>query len=726
MQKQQVHRQVIGKRLRPKNILITVFLLLLGSGACLAQPYPAQASLPGHASYYQMDINTFDDFTNGVWSDVYNWDPSRDYVDKNSGNVAGGWKALVWDNLYFEHYTEYGGYWEGWCPSNRDFAYEESNPLNQFTAITKGGVDGLGTPYLIGYYGWGTDRANSCQFRMNDGVPCGVAGMYVTNLYYSYLSMQSGDGFAHAFGSGDWFLLTVYGYDANNNVTGTAEFYLADYRSADSTGWYVINDWRWFDLSPLGEVLSVEFILSSSDNSEYGMNTPSYFCMDKLTLSLISIAQQPVSQRACLGDSVLFAAKIIGNDYYNTPRKGKPLVQWRKNGVDIAGANDTILVLKNITEVDSGSYTCYALSDYETDLYIPILDDSTFMAEALSGPAYLQVNLPISLTRQPADTSITENTSAYFVVTTTGNEDVSYQWFKNNTPLAGETNDTLCISPAVPANTGRYHCVATSFCNSVASQQAILTVTQLHTIVEESSLVSLCEGSVLHIAVEQSNAQHHYTWYKNDELLEGNTLPFIHKASLQPADSGEYACTIANDTITLYIKRYEVSIIPATRFLAPLSSENSSGKVLLGASVSGAELQYNWYRNNQRISTTDTSSIWVNRQGTYYCQVSGLCGDATSAPASITPTDIPEPDDELPYLLANHCKAGGTIELHNAGGYKARLVNLNGIILMETDCNHENVQLSMPYSRGVYMLQALSIKTNTRQRDRLVWKLVVE
>jgi hypothetical protein len=43
-----------------------------------------------------------------------------------------------------------------------------------------------------------------------------------------------------------------------------------------------VDHWQWFDLSKLGEVASVKFTLSSSDVGQWGMNTPAYFCLDKL------------------------------------------------------------------------------------------------------------------------------------------------------------------------------------------------------------------------------------------------------------------------------------------------------------------------------------------------------------------------------------------------------------------------------------------------------------
>ena len=61
-------------------------------------------------------------------------------------------------------------------------------------------------------------------------------------------------------------------------MTGTKDYYLADLRDAEKA--YIINDWRYVDLSGLGKVSKLGFELSSTDNGDYGMNTPAYFCFD--------------------------------------------------------------------------------------------------------------------------------------------------------------------------------------------------------------------------------------------------------------------------------------------------------------------------------------------------------------------------------------------------------------------------------------------------------------
>jgi hypothetical protein len=111
--------------------------------------------------------------------------------------------------------------------------------------------------------------------------------------------MLNGDSFAKKFGGSggndpDWFFLTMTGKDAAGVVTGTVDFYLADFQFADNQLDYIVNNWRFVDLTPLGVVKSIEFSLSSSDTSAWGMNTPAYFAIDTIvpepaTLLLLGI-----------------------------------------------------------------------------------------------------------------------------------------------------------------------------------------------------------------------------------------------------------------------------------------------------------------------------------------------------------------------------------------------------------------------------------------------------
>lgn len=147
---------------------------------------------------------------------------------------------------------------------------------DQFNSVTGCGVDGSEN-YSVAYV---ADYMGPVYITATTEEAVKVPGVYVTNAAYAFTSMLNGDSYAKKFAQGDWFKLTATGYDDDEEVTGTKDFYLADFRSKDKNDWYIINDWTYVDLSTLGKVRQIQFTLSSSDSGAWGMNTPAYFCLD--------------------------------------------------------------------------------------------------------------------------------------------------------------------------------------------------------------------------------------------------------------------------------------------------------------------------------------------------------------------------------------------------------------------------------------------------------------
>ena len=103
-----------------------------------------------------------------------------------------------------------------------------------------------------------------------------VPGMYVCNNVYALSSMKDGDAIAgEPFGAEDWFLLTIGGSLEGKAVNTTVEFYLGK-------GTNFVTNWTYVDLSKLGKVDELSFTMSGSRTGDYGLNTPSYFCIDNL------------------------------------------------------------------------------------------------------------------------------------------------------------------------------------------------------------------------------------------------------------------------------------------------------------------------------------------------------------------------------------------------------------------------------------------------------------
>ncbi len=107
-----------------------------------------------------------------------------------------------------------------------------------------------------------------------------IRGFYISNNAYAVNSITKGDGFSKAFVKGDWFKVTITGFDAANNAIGSVDYYLADYRSDLEADHYYLDTWQWVDLRSLGTVKKLRFKMSGSDSGEHGLNTPAYFCLD--------------------------------------------------------------------------------------------------------------------------------------------------------------------------------------------------------------------------------------------------------------------------------------------------------------------------------------------------------------------------------------------------------------------------------------------------------------
>jgi hypothetical protein len=167
------------------------------------------------------------------------------------------------------------GWWYGYGMSNQmDTTFTGLN--DQYHSAAGGGI--CGSQFCVAFpSGTTVDVTNDVDGNL-------INGVMITNSAYAYSSMKNGDSFAKKFTTGDWFLLTIIGTHADG-TSSTVEAYLADLRDADTTKHYILDTWKWVDLSSLGEVKSLRFDLSSSDVGQWGMNTPAYVCIDNLGAS---------------------------------------------------------------------------------------------------------------------------------------------------------------------------------------------------------------------------------------------------------------------------------------------------------------------------------------------------------------------------------------------------------------------------------------------------------
>ena len=192
-------------------------------------------------------------------------------------NGADGKGGFIHHGRFFNNvYDANWGSWSGWSLSNSTND-STSGYMNQYSSITGGGLSN--TPhYMVGTTG--------ASIVLDEATP--ISGAYFTNSTYAYMDMKDGSSFSKKFGGAsgteaDSFVLIIRSF-LNGNPVDTVEFYLADYRFVSSTEDYIVDDWTYVDFNddPASDITidSISFDFMSSDNGQWGMNTPAFFCMD--------------------------------------------------------------------------------------------------------------------------------------------------------------------------------------------------------------------------------------------------------------------------------------------------------------------------------------------------------------------------------------------------------------------------------------------------------------
>lgn len=200
-------------------------------------------------------------------------------------------------------------YWYGFTVSNSaDNSYQSNTMLYQYSNMAKGGillnedgsiktndfgapVSGQSMPYLVGY--------PKSEITFNTGKSYELVGAYFTLNTYTFYSILYGDSFSRAFTDGDLLTLTIHGVDSEENEK-SLEITLASFENGCLNA---ATNWKYVDLSCLGVVDEIYFTMNSTDSGQYGMNTPAYFCLDKLSVKEVdqsSVKTQSLAKRSSI------------------------------------------------------------------------------------------------------------------------------------------------------------------------------------------------------------------------------------------------------------------------------------------------------------------------------------------------------------------------------------------------------------------------------------------
>ena len=215
-------------------------------------------------------------------------DGSFDYDDDGVWNQNTESGFLNIDDYEFSHIVT-DGYVYGFTPSKvSDTSLHQPMYEFPYASAAGGGLTGKDSQYLVGYwaeYLEGDDcefNNRTCRIYAEDGDEFQPqSAMVCVNTYLKYAALNGTD-FSAPFTTGDWVTLTAHGVHLDGTVA-EATFYLINIES-DEVEAGIQSDWKEFDLTSLGTCTGMYFTMDCSENlkSDYGMDVPTYFCLDQL------------------------------------------------------------------------------------------------------------------------------------------------------------------------------------------------------------------------------------------------------------------------------------------------------------------------------------------------------------------------------------------------------------------------------------------------------------
>ncbi len=255
------------------------------------------------------------------------------------------------------------------------------------------------------------------------------------------------------------------------------------------------------------------------------------------------------------------------------------------------------------------------------------------------------VQVPSSISTQPASLTVNQGGTATFSVGATGTAPFSYQWRKAGIAISGANSASYTIASAQSSDVASYDVVVTNVAGSATSVPATLSVIVPPSITLQPSDLTVTQGSLAAFNVTASGtAPFTYQWRKGGVNLTAGTSSTLSISAAQPSDVGNYDVILTNPAGSVTSASAHLTVnVPIT-----VTTQPSSVTVLQGASVvfsvsatGTAPITYQWRKGGVNITGATSASYSIpatvgGDAGSYDVVLINAAGSVTSAPATLT------------------------------------------------------------------------------------------
>ena len=198
-------------------------------------------------------------------------------------------------------------------------------------------------------------------------------------------------------------------------------------------------------------------------------------------------------------------------------------VRWLRDGVGIPGATGPRLVLTDFQAPTLTRFTPVGFNEH---------------GEAVGGDFALQPqDAPPSFPGTDAGTAVEPGAEVVLEAGARGTRPMSYQWYRNGTPIPGANSERLVVSDTATAEVAEYRVDASNAFGSLRSPPRIVAV-GLAACVRPPQSVRLPEGMPIRLETRWiAGGQIRFQWHRNGSPVPGATN---RELTLIPATAGDF------------------------------------------------------------------------------------------------------------------------------------------------------------------------------------------
>ena len=365
-----------------------------------------------------------------------------------------------------------------------------------------------------------------------------------------------------------------------------------------------------------------------------------------------TITQAPYSVLVRTGQTASFSATASG-----TPA---PTLQWQTRP---ANSNGGWTDVASGTGGASGNYTTGVLAPSDNGMQLRVVATNAVSSVGSNSVtvSVSDVDVPPSITTQPANLSVTTGNDAAFAIAALGTEALSYQWQYNGVPISGANSSVLRLAAVGVPQAGSYSVLVSNAAGSVTSQAATLSVgsgtpaAAAPSIVTQPVSATVNAGNTATLAVGVSGTgPFSYQWLLNGTSVAGATAAFYSIPAASASDAGTYMVEVNNAAGSVTSGSAALTVIAAAQPVAVTVTTHPSpqvqapgGRATFAIAASGSgPISYQWLKDGAAIPGASSPVLNLGNlsgadMGSYAVTLTNAVGTVTSNAASLTVLGAP-------------------------------------------------------------------------------------